>query len=700
MAIELLAPAGSPEGVRAAVMNGADAVYLGLGGFNARRGAKNFTLSEFREAAEYCRVRGVRTYVTLNTLVYDREMADAVELARAVSAAGADAVLVQDLGLARVLREALPDLPLHASTQMTIHNIAGVRRAAALGMDRVVLSRELSAEAIRKICAESPVEIEVFAHGALCFCYSGQCYFSAMIGGRSGNRGACAQPCRLEYGFGSKSGEHPLSLKDLSFAGKLRELEEMGVRCLKIEGRMKRPEYAAIVTRVFSDALREKREPTAEEMHVLEMVFSRSGFTSGYYDAAKSADMLGVRTEAVGAEAAAVARLFERTRSEYMREGERKRVPVRFACRIAAGKPAVLAVEDADGNSALVSGKVAEPARSRELTGAEVSTQLYKTGGTPYICEFARSKVDKGVSLPISEINSLRRAALAELSSRRGVPPERRSLPYERVARGRMRREEPAIVVEARRLEQLSDRLLRQKPERIYLPLEVAVGDMVRLKELAETAEVAVVLPRISTDAERASFEMMLSNAALAGVREALVGNLGAIDAALERGFALRGDFGLNITNSHALLELERLGFRSATVSFELTFARIRDMAKPIDCEFIAYGRLPLMISEQCIVKNRYGDCRCDNGVVLTDRTGENFPILRESGCRSGVYNAHKLWLADRTEDWRGLGLAAARLMFTTENPVECADVLERYRGNGNYEPGRKTRGLYYRGAQ
>ncbi|MBR2716777.1 MAG: U32 family peptidase, partial [Oscillospiraceae bacterium] len=315
MALELLSPAGSPEGVRAAVKNGADAIYLGLGsGMNARRGAKNFTNEEFREAAAWCRTRGVKTYVTLNTLVYDREAEAACDLARFVSEAGADAVLVQDLGLAAVLKKALPDLPLHASTQMSIHNLDGVKRAADLGMSRAVLARELSRRDIAYICEHAPIEIEVFAHGALCFCYSGQCYFSSVIGGRSGNRGACAQPCRLTYGFGGKAKEYPLSLKDLSLASHLRELEEIGVRCIKIEGRMKRPEYAALATRVFAEALQGEREPTREEMRMLELVFSRSGFTDGYFTGTPGPDMLGIREEADPDARSEVAKLFRETR--------------------------------------------------------------------------------------------------------------------------------------------------------------------------------------------------------------------------------------------------------------------------------------------------------------------------------------------------------------------------------------------------
>ena len=281
--MELLAPAGSPESLTAAVQAGADAVYLGYGPLNARRNAKNFTREELAQAVAYCHLRGTKVYLTLNTLLSDRELPLAAETAAFASDIGVDAILVQDLGVARLLRDTVPDVDLHASTQMTVHNLDGVKACADLGMTRVVLSRELSKSAIEDLCAKSPVELEIFVHGALCMCYSGQCFLSAVLGGRSGNRGLCAQPCRLAFRWpGEKGTSHPLSLKDMSLAGELRDLRDMGVACLKIEGRMKRAEYVSVVTGIYAAALRENREPTGEELRRLEAAFSRQGFTPRY----------------------------------------------------------------------------------------------------------------------------------------------------------------------------------------------------------------------------------------------------------------------------------------------------------------------------------------------------------------------------------------------------------------------------------
>ena len=294
--LELLAPAGSMDALRAAVQNGADAVYLGCGSYNARQSAKNFTIDTLGEALKYCHVRGVQVHLALNILVGDREMQKVADLIRAAAQAGVDAFIVQDWGVVQLCRQIAPHVPVHGSTQMTVHSLAGVQMCAAMGMKRVVLSRELNREEIRYICANSPIEIEIFGHCALCMCYSGQCYLSAMIGGRSGNRGRCAQPCRQSYGYSRWENKYPLSLKDNCLVQYLKEIEEMGVASLKLEGRMKRPEYVAAVTGVYRQAL-DGGEVTREMLQTLYDAFNRQGFTDGYYTGRVNRKMFGVREE-------------------------------------------------------------------------------------------------------------------------------------------------------------------------------------------------------------------------------------------------------------------------------------------------------------------------------------------------------------------------------------------------------------------
>ncbi len=690
--MELLSPAGSMEAVAAAVQNGADAVYFGYGDFNARRGAKNFTREEAAAAVSYCRLRGCKVNLTLNTLLTDRELPGAAELAAHASGIGVDAVIVQDLGAVRMLRQSAPDLPIHGSTQMSVHSLDGVKLCADLGMARVVLGRELSRDQIAYICQHSPIEIEVFGHGALCMCWSGQCFFSSVIGGRSGNRGMCAQPCRLSYGWGARADEYPLSLKDLSMAGHLRELQEMGVACLKLEGRMKRPEYVAVVTGIYAQALREGREPTAGEVEVLRQVFSRQGFTDGYYMDEKGPEMFGTRQEEREPK-----ELYAQARASY-EGGENRKEPVRLYALIQPGQPAQVAAEDKAGRLARVEGPVPEAARNAPLSREKVEGQLQRTGGTPFGCEKATAKVAEGLSLPLSALNDLRRRALEELARQRQQPPQRRQEPFQPGVRYDNQKEPPVFTLSLRTAGQLSADLLRLKPALIYLPADEGAAHpeaVVRCQKAG--VPVAAILPRICTDRELPQLDRDLIALRELGVAEALAGTWGAVRRAQRLGFQVRGDYGLGVYNSQALKELKRLGLLSATASFEMKLPQIRDLSKAIPTEFIAYGRLPLMITENCIVYNHCGRHTCNNVNLLTDRKGERFPVVKAWGCRNEILNSKKLFLADKRKDWQKLGLWGARLMFTTENAIECAQVLERYLDQGKYQPNDFTRGLYYR---
>ncbi len=690
--LELLAPAGSMEAVTAAVQNGADAVYFGYGDFNARRNAKNFSEEEAAAAVSYCHTRGCKVNLTLNTLLTDRELPGAAQVAAHASDIGIDAVIVQDLGVARMLRQTVPDLPIHGSTQMTIHSLDGVLQCADLGMSRVVLSRELSRDQIAYICKNSPIEIEVFGHGALCMCYSGQCFFSSVIGGRSGNRGLCAQPCRMKYGWNGKADHYPLSLKDMSLAGHLRELQDMGVACLKLEGRMKRPEYVAIITGIYSRALRENREPTAQELEQLEQAFSRQGFTQGYYQGKLGPEMFGTRQKE-----AEPKELFAQARATYQ-SGENRKEPVKFYALIEAGSPAQIAVQDQEGHVVCAEGPVPEQARNVPLTAEKVEGQLNRTGGTPYACAKVVAQVGENLSVPLSALNAMRRQVLDDLSAQRAVPPARRHQPYHAGVRYENPSEAPVYTVSVRTADQISDRLLNLKPALIYIPTdEGAAHPDVVTKCIQAGVPVAALLPRICPDHQSKKLDDELLTLRQLGVEEALAGTLGVARRAAQLGFRVRGDYGLGVYNSQTMKELRRLGFVSATASFELKLAQIRDISKTIPTEMIVYGRLPLMITENCIIHNHSGQHTCGRVNELTDRKGEHFPVVKAWGCRNEILNAKTLFLAGRSADFSRLGLWSARLVFTTEDAQECAQVLERYLGLGSYQPDEYTRGLYYR---
>ena len=700
MALELLSPAGSPEALRAAVQSGCGAVYLGWGAFNARRGAKNFTDEEFAAAIRYCHVRGVRVFLTLNTLVTDRELPAALDAARTACRLGVDSVLVQDWGLFSLLRETLPDLPLHASTQMSLFTSGGANEVYHDGCERVVLARECSREDIAAVCRACPAEVEVFGHGALCMCYSGQCAFSALIGGRSGNRGTCAQPCRLPYGFNAPAkNTYPLSLKDSCLASRLEDMADMGVSCVKLEGRMKRPEYVAVVTDIYARLIRERRRPTPAEAQALELAFSRSGFTEDYWLGRHGPAMFGTRLE----NTPEPKELFAAARARCEKDDART-VPIHFSCILAAETPASLTVSDGDGHTVTVSGPTPELAQNKALTAAEVSARLQKTGGTAFRCADCAAQVAGGLCLSAGALNALRRDALSALEEARCAVPHRRELPVPPLPDLDCAAPSPALTVSVASWAQ-AEALLPLSPARLCVPLEI-LAEQTALP--AFSGEWCAIFPRVWRDSDEPQLRAWLAHAKAMGVTAALSGNLGHLPLLRDGGLTVSGDFGLNVFNSRALDYLRRKNLAAACLSFELRFPQMRDMQKVIPAEAIVYGRLPLMITENCLVQNGTGcrlsergaavpqDAPCRKPNYLQDRTGARFPLLPAYGHRTELQNSAPLWLADKP-DWRHCGLRFARLRFTTESPADCAAIFRAYE-NGAPAPAAFTRGLYYRG--
>ena len=690
--IELLAPAGSMESLKAAVQNGANAVYLGSGIFNARQSAENFTIQTLTEAVKYCHIRGVAVHLTLNTLVSDKEMKDAAELIRHAAMAGVDAFIVQDLGMVQLCRQVAPQVAIHGSTQLTVHSLSGVQACAALGMTRVVLSRELSREEIAHICANSPVEIEVFAHGALCMCYSGQCYLSAAIGGRSGNRGRCAQPCRQMYGYGRIENKYPLSLKDNCLVHYMQDLQAMGVASLKLEGRMKKPEYVATVTSVYRKAIDEGLVTRQMEQDLL-TAFNRQGFTDGYYTGIIGKDMFGIRADLREDPkwAAAMRQTYEGV--------ENPLVDVGFEVEITRTRSQLKAV-DLDGHTVKVEGPLAETARSRPLDEDSLIQRLSKTGGTPYRCAGVRVKLDPDLILSASAINAMRRDALNQLTALRA----RHELP--RLGKPGTIREhygftgQPRLTVQVTTREQITGRLLNMDTAMVYVPMHILMDDYELTKRLVRRGGVAVVLPRIIHDKEMAQAVENLQVLRVQGVTDCLVCNVGQIIPAKEAGMKVHGDFGLNIYNSGSILMARDMELESVTLSFEMTLNQIRHVSKAVPCELMAYGRMPLMVTENCLIRGRTGECACHLGTTrLTDKTGADFPVIRDGeSCRSVLLNGKKLSLLDRQQDLKKLGVWATRLYFTTENMREVDRVLNDYLKPAPFDPGSCTRGLYLRG--
>lgn len=662
----------------AAVRSGADAVYLGLRDFNARRNADNFGMTELGEAVKYCHIRGVRVYLALNTVLSDDEIKRAVSVAADAYRLGVDAVIVQDLGLAGELHRALPELPLHASTQLTAHSPSALPILKKLGFTQVVASREMSEKELAEFCAaarELSMTVEVFVHGALCMCMSGQCYMSAMLGGRSGNRGLCAGPCRLPFAAPGGLG-YDLSLKDLSLVDCIDRLRALGVSSLKIEGRMKRPEYVAAATAACKNAA--EGLPCGELCDTLYKVFSRSGFTKGYFEGKLGPDMFGVRTkDDVEMSASVMKSLHELYR------GERQSVPVCGEFFATVGEPMRLSVSDGE-HSITAEGAEVEPARTTATARDRVISQLEKTGGTPFYFEKLDVDLSENSAVSAGALNALRRDALERLSQLRAAERNPVSVSVETPEKCSVS-EKIFLVARFADEGQIPDNI--EGVSLVVLPLESA------FERVKISLPIAVDIPR-GIESEN-YIRSRLETAKKAGVRAAFCGNIAAVELALEAGLLPVFDFSMNLFNSHSCLSAEKLGSVANVLSFEMTCEQINAVSSPVPKGIVAYGRLPLMLTRNCPLKNGRNCGECDKKGGLTDRKNIFFPVR----CRAGyseIFNSRPLWLSERMDEF---SVDFAVLYFTFESAEECGEIIKAYI-NKTKAQGEYTRGLYYRGVE
>ena len=684
--IEILAPVGSEEMLHAAVFSGADAVYLGFSGFNARTGAGNFDADSLKEAVRFCHARGVKVHVALNTTVYGVELASLCDAIRAVAASGADAVICQDLAVATLIGKIAPQLPRHGSTQMSVHTLQGALELKELGFTRVVLARELSLPEVEQITRHCGIETECFVHGALCMCVSGQCYLSAFLGGRSGNRGSCAGPCRLPFEANAlpegKPGRlHHLSLKDNSVIDKLDQLQAIGVASAKIEGRLRTPEYVAAAV----SACLAGREGRAYDRDLLKNAFSRSGFTSGYLDGKIDGTMFGIRSEA---DAELTKKTLPALRELYRRE--RSRVPVRMKLEIEEGGEK-LTVTDADGNKAFAYGDF-EPQPARTDPTESLKRSLAKTGGTPFAAENIEVEMDEGPwFVPGSTVNELRREALDALLKKREVlrpwpvqdvelePLPQRTLPPHRTLRARFER-----------WDQVPEQALSGVE---YLILPIAQADRVPREWRGKTL---LELPRVmfgKLEEDTARRVAATQDAGFAGYEVSNIAHL-----RLCRGLPMSGGFGLNVTNQVAAQFYADNGLGSVLILPETKDSDISTIApthagKPVPTGVLVYGHMPLMVTRACPLQNIHDCAHCDKTGTLTDRKAKKFPVRCGMGVRT-IYNPVPIYMGDKpgalTVDY---GVA----YFTLESREEAAAILDNIRVHAPFE-GDFTRGLYFKG--
>lgn len=679
---ELLSPVGSEESLYAAVRSGADAVYMGYGNFNARRSAQNFDDSSFERAVEYCHIRGVKVYLTLNTLLYDGELSAALDTAKKACKAGADGFIVADLGLARLLKSACPEMPLHASTQMTVTSPSALGELKKLGFVRAVLAREMSMREIAEACDEAhrlSMETEAFVHGALCMCVSGQCYMSAVIGRRSGNRGLCAQPCRLP----ARDGGYPLSLKDLSLISYVRELTDIGVDSFKIEGRMKRPEYIAASTASFRQML-DFGSADAKLLERLDSVFSRSGHTDGYFTAERDASMFGHRTESdVAASNSALSGL----REIYRAERQNIAVSVSFAAKL--GENMRMTMSDGE-NTVSCEGEVPQPATGRAADSAYIRSKCEKLGGTPYYCEDFDCDTDGKSAVSASAVNAMRRECVRLLDETRKPKP----VPFYDIKTQTENREKcgkTGLFARFSDISRVPDNLTGL--EMIFVPADTPEKELSELIGRADGGEIGVELPRALFSLETAC-ERWLSSAKALGVRWAMCHNIAAVNIANRLKMRVLGGFGLNVLNSQSAQAASEMGAELVTLSFESAMGRLANITGD-NLGIVAYGRLPLMLTRSCPAQGGKAKCgSCTHDRSITDRVGQRFPIE----CRyamSEVLNSKVLWLSDRRD--KMLKYRFLMLNFTDETKKQAEYVISAYLGEEKPH-GDFTRGLYDRG--
>lgn len=666
---ELLSPAGSKDAFFAAVDGGADAIYLGGTSFNARINAKNFTRDELSDCVRLAHAYGVRVYTTLNTLLFDKEKEGFLACAEEMAECGIDAFIVADIGAARLLRAHLPEMELHASTQMSAHNASAGLALQKMGFSRLVPARELSLEDIKTLVSDNPLEVEIFTHGALCVSHSGQCLFSSIVGGRSGNRGLCAQPCRLPYSCsGCSSGNgYPLSLKDLSLAPHVTKILDAGVHSLKIEGRMKSPEYVRGVTAIWRTLLDEERNATPQEMQKLSDIFSRSGFTDGYFTRNINKKMLGVRSQSDKDASLSADKFTKITR----------KLPINMSVSMKSDIPCTLTLSYKN-ITVVAEGDIPMQAINAPLDEDSIRRSVSKLGDTPFVAENIIVSLDKGLMLPISRLNNLRRAAvdklIAALTEKHIPTIQKADMPLSYSPRKDQK------IGRFLFASQITDKA-KEYFDKTFLPLERFDG----------TAD-GFILPPVIFDSEKDEAIRLIDNAIKKGASCAMVGNIGNISLVKDKGLEIFGDFRFNVTNSHSVAFLESLGVSNINLSPELTLPQIRDICG--DTSVIVYGKLPLMTLEKCIIRDLYGCERCNNymncresgantkHIEIKDRRGFTFPVIREWQHRNVIYNSAPTYMADKQNELARAGVTNQVFLFTTETAKDVDNIINRYKNN------------------
>ncbi len=677
MSYEILAPVGAQEQLKAAVRSGANAVYLGVDNFNARRNADNFTTENLKDAVKYCRLRNVKVFVTLNTLVFDKEIDELYKTVKAIAESGADAVIVQDFATVKAVKEICPEMPLHASTQMAVHNISGAKFLEEMGFSRIVLARELSLNEMKIIREAVNTELEVFVHGAHCMSASGNCYLSAMLGERSGNRGLCAQGCRLNW-TNTHGREYALSLKDMSYLDNIKDLMEIGINSFKIEGRMKRPEYVAAAVSSLKKAMNNE----FYDKLTLRSVFSRSGFTDGYLKGKRTVDMFGYRVKEDVTSATAVLKDLE---NSYKNETRPNKASAKLILK--KNEPATL-LFSSKGVSVKVQGEIPQEPRTAPLSEEIASRNLSKLGDTSFYLDSLGFENEDSLTLPASAINALRRDAAKlleeELSKKEyiinDVTPD---IPYIKPDFSK-----PKTRIRLENFSQYSDAF--EKADLVIIPLEEAFDNLEEIECLP--VKIAVELPQLIYPEDEKEVLKKLSAIKRTGIVRGVTGNIGGIANLKKTGFKIYGSHGLNITNSISAQSYKNIGLEDITLSFELSEKHINKLCADVKKGAYIYGYLPIMLLRTCPQKSESGCGKCSGKTTLTDRKGIEFPLLCHNKKYSVLHNSVPLYIGNKNLS----NFDFVTFYFTIESKKECEKIYKAY-SEGKAPDGKKTNGLYNR---
>lgn len=678
---ELLAPAGKWESLVAAVQNGADAVYIGEQSFSARKNAANFTWEEIENAVRYCHVRGVRVLLALNTLIAENELRMFEQSVIKAARAGVDALIIQDMGAAKIARTVCPDMPLHASTQLTACNACDVQALQMRGFNRIVLSRELSEKEIRRIYDATGAELEAFAHGALCISFSGKCLMSSFIGGRSGNRGMCAQPCRQKYSAGGRQG-YLLSPRDLCLADDLRKMHEAGIVSFKIEGRMKSPEYVAAVTGIYRKYLDSFKPLLRADEETLEKIFVRGdGFTKAYFDGKNTPEIMNYSISNDNLSSRVDEEALKEARATFREGAENKKIPVDAALTIRYNSPAALTLCD-DYRTVTAKGAIGEAAQNVALTKERAATQIGKMGKTPFELRDFTFAADENITLPISELNALRREAARLLELQREEVWDRDIYPFEYPTSKVKKTLKPYLAVQVRTTEQFA---AAKSADRVLVPLSL-------WDKITPDERCFVILPQVVLDEKRTE-EQLAKIPANHGVYASSVGML---ELAKKQGRKVYADWSMNIYNSVSANCFSK-ECEGITLSAELSLKDIKEIVAKTDipCEVVCHGYQTVMTSRACLIRGITGKCDCTKPVRIKDKTGAQFAVLGDSDSHlNTVLNSRPTFMADKMRDVQKSGVSGARLVFTTESGEETENIISMYAGKSEIvKPSVYTRG-------